>query len=171
MNAIVASAIIPYLLILAVLALGAKVFDERCCCQDQDNDDQQPTKSHAHVIGDVIPPSSWLISLSLLGDKLRFPEWLEGQVALWFRGQDANGYRCGFHDVENLDGYVLSGNAVSSVDPRGPCLTHRNIFNAHGSTATMRSNPAAVSQFQFRTTPTATAAPEKRYSARRYRTK
>jgi hypothetical protein len=48
---------------------------------------------------------------------------------------------------------------------------HLNIINAHGSTATMRTNPAAVSQFQFKTTPEATAAPGKRYSAKRYRTK
>src|ERR1700724_2125163 len=58
-----------------------------------------------------------------------------------------------FAMCKNRDRHVLSGNAVSSADPRGPCLTHRNIINAHGSTATMRSNPAAVSQFQFRTTP------------------
>jgi len=92
-------------------------------------------------------------------------------VASCCRGQDAGSCCCGLRDVKNRDRCVLSGNAVSSADPRGPCLTHRNIINAHGSTATMRSNPAAVSQFQFRTTSSATAAPEKRYSARRYRQK
>jgi hypothetical protein len=48
---------------------------------------------------------------------------------------------------------------------------HMNVINMHGRNATMGSNPAAVSQFQFRATPAATAAPEKRYSAKRYRTK
>jgi hypothetical protein len=48
---------------------------------------------------------------------------------------------------------------------------HMNIINMHGRNATMGSNPAVVSQFQFRAIPEATTAPEKRYSAKRYRTK
>jgi len=48
---------------------------------------------------------------------------------------------------------------------------HMNIINMHGRNATMGSNPAAVSQFQFRATPEATTTPEKRYSTKRYRTK
>jgi hypothetical protein len=48
---------------------------------------------------------------------------------------------------------------------------HMNIINVQGSNATMGSNPAAFSQFQFRATPEAMTAPEKRYSAQRYRTK
>jgi len=48
---------------------------------------------------------------------------------------------------------------------------HMNIINMHGRNARIGSNPAAVSQFQFRATPEATTAPEKRYSAMRYRTK
>jgi hypothetical protein len=38
---------------------------------------------------------------------------------------------------------------------------HMNIISMHGRNATMGSNPAALSQFQFRTTPDATTAPEK----------
>jgi hypothetical protein len=48
---------------------------------------------------------------------------------------------------------------------------HMNIINMHGRNATMGSNPAALSQFQFRTTPEATTAAEKRYSGKRYRAK
>jgi hypothetical protein len=48
---------------------------------------------------------------------------------------------------------------------------HLNIINAHGRTATTRNNVAAVSQFQLKATPKATAAPDKTYSAKRYRTK
>ena len=31
----------------ARLVSGAEIFDEGCCCQDQDNDDQQPDQPHA----------------------------------------------------------------------------------------------------------------------------
>jgi hypothetical protein len=48
---------------------------------------------------------------------------------------------------------------------------HMNIISMHVRNATMGSNPAAFSQFQFRATPEAMTAPEKRYSAQRYRTK
>jgi hypothetical protein len=48
---------------------------------------------------------------------------------------------------------------------------HMTIINMHGRNATIGSNPAAVSQFQFRATPEAATAPENRYSAKRYRTK
>jgi hypothetical protein len=48
---------------------------------------------------------------------------------------------------------------------------HMNIINMHGTNARMGSNPPALSQFQVRTTPEATTAPEKRYSAKRYLTK
>jgi hypothetical protein len=43
---------------------------------------------------------------------------------------------------------------------------HMNIISMHGRNAMMGSNPAALSQFQFRTTPEETTAPEKRYSLR-----
>jgi hypothetical protein len=48
---------------------------------------------------------------------------------------------------------------------------HMNIINMHGRNATMGSKPAALSQFQFRTTPEETTAPEKRYSGKWYRAK
>jgi hypothetical protein len=48
---------------------------------------------------------------------------------------------------------------------------HMNIISMHGRNATMGSNPAVFSQFQFRATTKAMTAPEKRYSAKRYRTK
>jgi len=61
--------------------------------------------------------------------------------------------------------------AVSSLGVRVPCLKHLNIITAHGRTSTMRSSPTEASQFQCRAKPKATAAPERRYSAKRYRTK
>jgi hypothetical protein len=48
---------------------------------------------------------------------------------------------------------------------------HMNIINMHGRNAKIGSNPAAVSRFQFKAIPEPTTAPEKRYSAKRYRTK
>jgi hypothetical protein len=48
---------------------------------------------------------------------------------------------------------------------------HMNIINMQGRNATIGNSPTAFSQFQFRATPEATTAPEKRYSAKRYRTK
>src|SRR3981081_375009 len=61
--------------------------------------------------------------------------------------------------------------AGSSLGVRVPCLKHLNIITAHGRTSTIRSSPTEASQFQCRAKPKATAAPEKRYSAKRYRTK
>jgi hypothetical protein len=48
---------------------------------------------------------------------------------------------------------------------------HMNIIAMHGRNARIGSNPAAVSQLRFRAIAEATTAPERRYSAKRYRTK
>jgi hypothetical protein len=107
----------------------------------------------------------------LLRENLAFLNGSKGPVPRWRCDQDTNSRRCALLDVEDQDDNVLLGNAGSSSELRGPGLMQLNIINAHGNTATTRSNPTAVSQFQCRTTPKATAAAEKRYSARRYRMK
>src|SRR5712691_9972455 len=73
-------------------------------------------------------------------------------------------YCCGSDDAATRDGNAPWSNAVSSSDLRVPCLMHLNIINSQGSTATTRSNPAAVSQFQFMIFFNDTATTEKRYS-------
>src|SRR6266478_1214003 len=87
------------------------------------------------------------------------------------RSRRAYSYCCGSDGVGNRGGHALWCNAVSLSDLRVPCLMHMNIINMHGRNARMGSSPAVVSQFQFKATPKATTAPEKRYSAKRYRTK
>src|SRR5437773_1117360 len=87
------------------------------------------------------------------------------------RSRRANSYCYGSDDVGNRGGNALRCNVVSSSDLRVPCLMHMNIINMHGRNARMGSSPAVASQFQFTATPKATTAPEKRYSAKRYRTK
>jgi hypothetical protein len=46
---------------------------------------------------------------------------------------------------------------------------HMNIITMHGRNARMGSNPAAVSQFQFRAKPDATTTLAKRDATKRYR--
>jgi len=106
------------------------------------------------------------------GISLDFLNGSKDQVApLAPRSRRANSYCCESDDVGNRGGNVLSDNAVSSSDLRVPCLMHMNIINMHGRNARMGSNPAVVSQVQFKATPETTIAPEKRYSAKLCRTK
>jgi hypothetical protein len=92
----------------------------------------------------------------------------EAQIALPRRGHS---YRSGSEGVGDRDGNVLSGNGVSSFDPRVPCLMHMNIIAMHGRNARIGNSPAVVSQLQFRAIAEATTAPERRYNAKRYLTK
>ncbi len=80
----------PYLLIFAILALGAKVFDERCYRQDQDDDDQQPDQPHGphHSRHHTVHHHGSSL-LAGFGISLDFLNGSKGQVAPWCRDQDA----------------------------------------------------------------------------------